>query len=325
MTREINRWCVLATVHLSLCLTGISADQRSVAQYTDTVGAHECGVDEVGTDGVGADGVIADESTADEQPQGELFATDNLVAWCIVPFDARQRGPAERARMLQRLGLKKVAYDWRSQHVPTFEEEILQYKRHGLEYFAFWSWHDSMEPLIRRHGIRPQIWRMLAQPQAVSQPERVAEAAAALLPLVQTTRRLNCPLGIYNHGGWSGEPQNMVAVVKYLREKHDARHVGIVYNFHHGHEHIAGFESLLQQMRPYLLCVNINGMMDPAEAAAGQKIVPVGAGKHEAKMLRQLQRSGYRGPIGILDHRSELDAEQSLRQNLQGLESLRTK
>ena len=30
-----------------------------------------------------------------------------------------------------------MAYDWRTQHVKEFEEEILQYKKHGLEFFAF--------------------------------------------------------------------------------------------------------------------------------------------------------------------------------------------
>ena len=55
------------------------------------------------------------------------FAKDKLVAWCIVPFDAKQRGPAARAAMLKKLGLKRVAYDWRTQHVKEFEEDILQY------------------------------------------------------------------------------------------------------------------------------------------------------------------------------------------------------
>ena len=49
------------------------------------------------------------------------FAKDKLVAWCIVPFDAKQRGPAERAAMLKRLGLKRVAYDWRAKHVAECE------------------------------------------------------------------------------------------------------------------------------------------------------------------------------------------------------------
>jgi|GEM_PF-5408060 len=41
-------------------------------------------------------------SRAQETPQNipPNFATDKLVAWCIVPFDAKQRGPVERAAML---------------------------------------------------------------------------------------------------------------------------------------------------------------------------------------------------------------------------------
>ena len=53
-----------------------------------------------------------------------LFARSNLVAWCIVPFDANKRGPEERAQMLNRLGIQKMAYDWRAEHIPTFEAEI---------------------------------------------------------------------------------------------------------------------------------------------------------------------------------------------------------
>ena len=67
---------------------------------------------------------------------GDNFAKEELVAWCIVPFDAEKRGPAARALMLKRLGLIRVAYDWRAQHVKEFEAEILQYKNHGLEFFA---------------------------------------------------------------------------------------------------------------------------------------------------------------------------------------------
>jgi hypothetical protein len=37
-----------------------------------------------------------------------LFDCQNLTAWCVVPFDARKRGPEPRAEMLQRLGFKKI-------------------------------------------------------------------------------------------------------------------------------------------------------------------------------------------------------------------------
>ena len=35
-----------------------------------------------------------------------------------------------------------------------------------------------------------------------------------------------------------------------------------------------------------------------------------------------IEDSGYCGPLGILDHRMETDAEESLRQNLVGLQTL---
>ena len=62
----------------------------------------------------------------------ENLLRENLVPWCIVPFDASKRSPEERTKMLVRLGLKRSAYDWRAQHVPEFEEEILQYQKHGI-------------------------------------------------------------------------------------------------------------------------------------------------------------------------------------------------
>ena len=50
------------------------------------------------------------ESSADSRV--DLYAPDNLVAWCIVPFDAAKRTPAERAAMLKKLNIGRVAYDW---------------------------------------------------------------------------------------------------------------------------------------------------------------------------------------------------------------------
>jgi hypothetical protein len=246
------------------------------------------------------------------------FAKDQLVAWCIVPFDAKQRGPAARAEMLKRLGLKRVAYDWRAQHVKEFEEEILQYKKHGLEFFAFWSVHEAAFALFEKHKLHPQIWLTVPSPKADSQEARVTVAAKALLPLVERTKKLDCKLGLYNHGGWGGEPENLVAVCKYLHQHHKAKHVGIVYNMHHGHGHIAEFEKSLRQMKPYLLCLNLNGMNDGAKP----KILQLGRGQHEAAMIAIIRNVGYAGPIGILDHRIDTDAEVALQENLEGLKKI---
>ncbi len=259
-----------------------------------------------------------------ENPEAtKIFQRDRLVAWCIVPFDARKRTPSQRAEMIDKLGMARVAYDWRGEHVPTFEEEIQEYKKHGIEFFAFWSWHDALEPLIAKHEVRPQIWLMVPGVDGKPDTEKVQAAAEALRPMVEKTAKLGLRLGLYNHGGWGGEPENLAAVCKYLRQHQDAEHVGVVYNFHHGHDHIVRFREAFAAVKPYLLCLNLNGMVDPSSLAGNQnKILPIGQGVHERDMIKEVLRQGYQGPIGILDHRSELDAELSLKQNLDGLDVL---
>lgn len=243
--------------------------------------------------------------------------TDQLVAWCIVPFDAEQRGPKARAEMLSRLGLKRCAYDWRDQHVAEFEEEILQYKKHGIEFFAFWDQHEIAFKLFEKYELHPQIWRMLPQLDDGSQAERVQAGADAMEPLAKRTAQLGSKLGLYNHGGWAGEPANLVAVCEELRRRGHS-HVGIVYNWHHGHDHIDDWAASLAAMKPYLLCLNLNGMNTGAEP----KILQLGKGAHDLAMLNVLVESGYEGPVGIIDHQDQLDTESVLRDNLAGLAEL---
>ncbi len=249
------------------------------------------------------------------------FARDNLVAWCIVPFDSVRRDPEARAAMVRGLGLTRVAYDWRAEHVPQFEQEILAYRKHGLEFFAFWGVHEEAFRLFAQHQLRPQIWMTAPSPGGdLTQEERIAQAAARLLPVVERTRRAGLPLGLYNHGGWGGEPENLVAVCAHLRRHHDAGHVGIVYNQHHGHAHVDRFAAALAAMQPYLLCLNLNGLTRDGDQR-GLKIQPLGAGELDLPLLRIIAASGYRGPLGIIGHTQD-DVELRLRDNLDGLDWL---
>jgi sugar phosphate isomerase/epimerase len=256
----------------------------------------------------------AEDGTGPER----VFAIDNLVAWCVVPFDATKRGPAARAEMLSKLGFKKLAYDWRAEHVPTFEEEIQQLKKHDIEFFAFWATHNEAFRLFEKYNLHPQIWVTVPSPPGETDEARVEAAARQLMPIVERSGRLGCQLGLYNHGGWGGEPQNLAAVCRQLREHADADHVGIVYNWHHGHGHIHDWGDCLAAMKPYLLCLNLNGMNDNASP----KILPLGKGEHDKSMMQTILDSGYQGPIGLLDHRGDIDAEKSLRENLLGLQQL---
>jgi hypothetical protein len=256
------------------------------------------------------------------------FAKENLVAWCIVPFDAKRRGPAERVEMLQRLGIRRVAYDWRNEHVPQFDEELTLYKQHGIELVGFWApvkMANSLdEPHVRavlgsleRNGVRTQLWVMLDEYlfQDVPNNKRVDRAAAILRPLADKARQIGCSIGLYNHGGWSGDVDHQIAIIKRL-ERDAIWNVGIVYNLHHGHHELKNFPALLDRMQPHLYALNLNGMKSD-----GPKILPIGRGENDAKLLAAIKASRYHGPIGIINHREATDAEVALQENLTGLQN----
>ncbi|MGC6549327.1 MAG: heme-binding domain-containing protein, partial [Rubripirellula sp.] len=195
--------------------------------------------------------------------------------------------------------------------------EIRQYQKHQIEFFAFWGTHDKAFQLFEKYKLKPQIWKMLPRLEKGSQKERVKAGADAMESLAKRTAMMGSKLGLYNHGGWSGEPANLVAVCQELKRRgHD--HVGIVYNWHHGHGHIKDWEESLALMKSYLFCLNLNGMNTDAKP----KILSLGKGQHDLVMLRTLIKSGYNGPVGIIDHRIDLDSEVALQRNLNGLSGL---
>ena len=73
-------------------------------------------------------------ATADEiAPAQTLFRRENLVAWCIVPFDDEPRSPVDRAAMMKRLGIGQYAYDYRAEHIPQFDDEMRALRAQGID------------------------------------------------------------------------------------------------------------------------------------------------------------------------------------------------
>jgi sugar phosphate isomerase/epimerase len=256
---------------------------------------------------------------------GGLFAPENLAAWCIVPFDAKRRGPEERASMLERLGIRLLAYDYRTEHVPTFDAEMEALRRHKIGLLAWWfpgEMNDEAKlilDVLKRHGLRTQLWVTGGGGPAASPEERKARIeaeAARIRPIAAAAAKIGCRVALYNHGGWFGEPENQIAIIERLR-RDGIGDVGLVYNLHHGHDHIEHFAGLLRLMSPHLLALNLNGMTRGGDRT-GKMILPLGQGDLDLEILRIVRDSGWRGPIGILNHTDE-DAEGRLRDNLDGL------
>jgi len=252
-------------------------------------------------------------------PEKDVFAADNLAAWCIVPFDANKRGPAERVAMLKQLGFRKYAYDWRAEHLPSFDDECRLLKEAGIELTAVWfpptltAEARTLLAAIEKHKLTPQLWVMFPEPKGPSDAAKADAAAKALVPVVDAAAKLNCRVSLYNHGGWPGEPANVLAVIEALNRPN----VGIVYNLHHGHAHLPHFAELLKSMLPKLDVLNLNGMHLDGDKR-GMKIDILGEGAEDLRLLTLIRKSGFAGPIGILGHTDD-DAEARLADNLAGL------
>ncbi len=257
----------------------------------------------------------------------ELFAADNLHAWCAVPFDAKQRGPEERAAMLQRLGFKRFVYDWRAKDVPAFDAEFEAMKKHGVEVTGWWSPTDPRDPVLlktlevfKRQNVHPQLWVMgsgsLTKTPA-EQQQRVEQEAERIRAIADLARPYGCKVQLYNHNGWFGIPDNEIAIVERLKQL-GTTDVGMVYNFSHGHNDVADFPAVWKRMKPYVVAVNVTGMVPDGES----KIMPPSQGDFEQSMLRVILESGWRGPIGLIAEEGG-DAEVTLGNYLRGLDWLK--
>jgi sugar phosphate isomerase/epimerase len=256
-----------------------------------------------------------------------IYARENLIAWCIVPFDVKNRGPVERAEMLNKLGFTMLAYDWREKHIQEFDKELETLKKHNIKLQAFW-FHSGPNPetdknlpvildVLKRHGVKTQIWCMVAgikDMEQMTQQQKIEAVAKPVRYIADKAAEIGCSVGLYNHGGWFGVPENQLEIINYLKKDN----LGIVYNFHHAEADIERFPTFFPKILPHLMAVNLMGLKneDPV------KVVPIGQGDSEAEMIRIVRASKYRGPIGIINEDTAPDAEVGLTMNVDGLKTI---
>ena len=252
-----------------------------------------------------------------------LFAKNNLLAWCIVPYDVKKRNSEERAIMLKELGIRSLAYDMRDADLPNMETEFITLRKHNINLKAIWFWinggpdsllntaNEAILKTLAKTQSRTELWVCFADQffQGLNDEEKTQKAVKA----IQVIHQIGCTIALYNHKDWFGEPANQVKII----EASGLGDVHIVYNFHHGHLQVDEFDNILKVSRPYLSTVNLNGMK-------GTKfnILTLGEGDLELKMMQKLKASGFNGSIGIIGHTENEDVKQVLQRNLAGLKKL---
>ena len=260
--------------------------------------------------------------------KGSVFSKNNLVAWCIVPYDTCKRTSLQRAQMLNQLGITKFAYDWREAQIKQSGNEMDVIAAHRIKLQAFWMPYGAnpdysrnysyiMEVLEMR-GIKTQLWWSYGSSddslKNKSQDEKVKYVGDMVKRMAIRAQHNGCTVGLYNHNGWFGEPGNMLAILAYVNMKN----VGIVYNFNHAEEQIDSFPAFFPKILPHLLALNIAGL----KKGKPGKIVPVGEGDSEQEMIRLIAESSYHGPVGIINEDTHPDAATGLAININGLKNI---
>jgi len=231
--------------------------------------------------------------------------------------------------MLQRLGFKSYAYDWRSEHLNDMAMELQLAQSSGIEVKSVWMWLDpssdslgALSPdnervfkIIEEIGLKTELWVSFPESyyQDLSDSAAVDKGINIIEYLSNRAQALGCKVGLYNHNAWFGEPVNQVKIIQALPD-HD---LGIIFNFHHAHLQLDYYPEIVETMLPYLWSVNVNGMKKD-----GPKIITVGQGDEEQQMIQLLLDKGFSGPFGILGHIEDADVEVILKGNLDGFARL---
>ena len=268
------------------------------------------------------------ESRQRSAPAASAFAKTNLHAWAFEEYDAVSRSPAERAQVLETVGLTKAGYIGRNvERMKEFDAYVAAYNARKIELVAVWTPVNSDAPLqepqiqmfleaVERHKLRIQWWVTLEQLKQGGD-QTIERAVSVVRNLNAEAVRRGLRLALYGHGrdSWFTQPENQLEIIRRLPQADAA--VGIAYNFHHAHSQLDRFATVFPKMQPHLMAVNLNGMR-----AEGPMILPIGEGDREQQMIAVIHKSGFHGPVGVLHHQRSMDAAKGLARNIAGLRQI---
>ena len=252
---------------------------------------------------------------------------DNISPWCITSFDSLERNPTDRIAMLKEMGFSKYGYNYKKdKHLPMMKEEFALAKENNMEITSIFLWlnakRDSIGKLspinkklfdnLKEIENKPEIWLSFSYNyfEGLTQKESMNLAIDYIKFIKTEADNAGCKLALYNHDGWFGNPDNQIEIIKKLPKDS----IKMVYNFHHAHNYLDDYPKILRKIKPYLTYVNLNGMRKD-----GPKILTLGEGDYEYKMIKILLDEGYNGPWGIIGHIKTEDVQKVLERNMKGI------
>lgn len=262
------------------------------------------------------------------QEENASIDMENVYPWCIVAFDSLERSPSQRIELLQELGFNKWAYDWDKDHLDNMEADLSQAQGNQIEIFSMWLWlnakryslgrlsdmNENMFTILEKLELETRLWLSFSNNffKDLSHDQALGLAVEMISFIHSKATEIGCKIELYNHGGWFGNPDNLIQIIEALPDLN----LQLVYNFHHAHQDLEAYVDIIKKIAPHLASVNINGMRKE-----GPKILTVGAGDYEKDMVTLLKKNGFNGPWGILGHIKNEDVKVVLERNIAGLKA----
>lgn len=248
--------------------------------------------------------------------------------------------------MLKRIGINKIVWDWRDEHLSTFDTELDALRQYQVELAGIWTplpmpayeepdyasrfgiVPTAIKTLITeaaRRGHSPDLWTQIGFGQpgapvrltAQAHFAEVHRAADHLAGLARLARGHGMCVVLTNHGGWAGEPRTLVDVVTELARR-GLGNVGIGFRLQHAHHLIADLDHHLREMDEHLVAVMLSGA-DAGAELTGRVILPFGAGSRDRWVTHALLESGWRGQL-VIHAVGQDDSEARLLDSLDGWE-----
>ena len=264
--------------------------------------------------------------------QEPLINSSDLAPWCILGFDSLNRTPEQRIKMLKEMEIKKYGFNRGKGNFDEMKKEFKLAKVNDIEITSVFLWlnaeRDSIGKLSQSNQVlldnlfevdqKPTIWVSFSNNFYVDlNQEQSIEFSVEMIKYIKLkAEEIGCKLALYNHHGWFGNPYNQLKILEEFKQDS----ISMVYNFHHVHEYIDDFPKIVQDIKPYLSYVNLNGVKKN-----GPQILTIGKGDFEYDMIKLLRKEGYNGPWGILGHIKNKDVQKVLKQNIEGIELLNSK
>jgi sugar phosphate isomerase/epimerase len=245
--------------------------------------------------------------------------------------DGVSRTPAEQARLLKELGFAGVG--WSPAQVP---EMLSACNAEGLKVFNVYVGAEvsptnrtapaHIEQLIGQlKGSDTVLWLYLksAAYKTPSDEAGDADAVALLRDIADRAQQAGLKVSLYPHTWfWMERVQDAVRLAK----KVDRPNLGVTFNLCHCIKvgDAARIDALLEQAKPYLTFVTVNGA--DSEGDWSRLIQPLGQGTVDVgAVLKTLKKLGYAGPVGLQHYGIKGDAREKLGQSIGAWRTLQPK